>query len=70
MTDCIVCPVQTEEAFDPGVCFHCHFFEMNRGKHLSFSCRKQKTRSRKLAFTDIMLCDRTGFPYLVQIEKE
>lgn len=70
MTDRIVCPVQNVGSFDPDECFHCKFFDLNMGKHTTFCCRKQKTRSRKIAFTDIMLSNRLGIPVTVVVEKE
>ena len=70
VTDRFICPFQTTEDFTFDVCFGCKYFEVNKGKHTTIRCRKNKGTAEKRSFESAFLLNRLGWPWRVEIIEE
>lgn len=64
----IVCPVQDPGSFDINACTSCRYFNLNRGKTMSVSCRKNRSPHYKKQFEMAYLSNYIGIPDQVVVE--
>ena len=64
----IVCPVQDPASFDINACTACRYFDLNRGKTMSVSCRKNRSPHYKNQFEMAYFSNYIGIPDQVVVE--
>ena len=66
----IACPIQQSDTFSIGECFNCRHFNLSKGKHITVSCRKNRTAKHKRDFEGAYFSDRLRIPDTVEVEEK